>query len=115
MYLWAFGMIATVIEFTFSDAAKLYQLASLAGLAFVATALAAWIISITNAKKKIEPRATQPAQKTDAELRAEIEEKIRSEMIEKEVRAGIEAERAHANGTTPNITDSGSGDDRENS
>lgn len=42
----------------------------------------------------VQPQQTMPLAKTDAELRAEIEEQVRREMIEKEVRARFEAERA---------------------
>lgn len=98
-YLWIFGTIMTPIEPEFKDAEKLYQLAGLAGLAFGITALAALIISKTNKKKVAELNttingvSTQFAPKTEAELRAEIEEKVRREMIEKEVRAKMEAEK----------------------
>ena len=105
-YLWIFGTIITPIEPEFKDVEKLYQLAGLAGLAFGITALAALIISKTNKKKVAESNTTmngvsaQFTPKTEAELRAEIEEKVRREMIEKEVRAKMEAEK-------PTITNSG--------
>lgn len=102
LYLWAFGMIMTPIEPEFEDVEKLYQLAGLAGLAFGITALAALIISRTNMKKDTEPKSAQFTPKTEAELRAEIEEKVRREMIEKEVRAKIEAERTNANSVALN-------------
>ena len=99
-YLWIFGTIITPIEPEFKDVEKLYQLAGLAGLAFGITALAALIISKTNKKKVTETNtimngaSTQFTPKTEAELRAEIEEKVRREMIEKEVRAKMEAEKS---------------------
>ena len=81
VYIWAFGTITTLAEIDAEDALNLYQLSGLAGLAFGITTLAAWIISIAN-KKKV---SAVPG-KTEEELRMEIEEKIRREMIEKEVR-----------------------------
>ena len=97
--MWIFGTIITPTEPEFEDVEKLYQLAELAGLAFGITALAALIISKTNKKKVAESNttmngvSTQFAPKTEAELRVEIEEKVRREMIEKEVRAKMEAEK----------------------
>lgn len=102
VYLWFFETIITPIEPGFKDVEKLYQLAGLAGLAFVITALAALIISRTNAKKNVEANTitpamdAQPTPRTVDELRAEIEEKIRREILEKELRAKIEAEQASA-------------------
>ncbi len=99
-YLWIFGTIAVLIELEYKNAEKLYQLAELAGSALGITALAAVIISRTNKKKVAELNDIMngvPAQfvpKTDTELRAEIEEKVRREMIEKEIRAKIEAEKS---------------------
>ena len=111
-YLWIFGTIVTPIEPEFKDVERLYQLAGLAGLAFGITALAALIISKTNKKKVAESNATmngvstQFTPKTEAELRAEIEEKVRREMIEKEVRAKMEAEKPTiANPSTDSIED----------
>ncbi|MBR3233341.1 hypothetical protein IKG12_00555 [Candidatus Saccharibacteria bacterium] len=111
-YLWIFGTIITPIEPEFKNVEKLYQLAGLAGLAFGITALAALIISKTNKKKVAESNttmngvSTQFTPKTEAELRAEIEEKVRREMIEKEVRAKMEAEKPTiANPSTDNIED----------
>ena len=98
-YLWIFGTIMTLIGAEFKNVEKLYQLSGLAGLAFGITALAALIISKTNKKKVAESNtamngaSTQFTPKTEAELRAEIEEKVRREMIEKEVRAKMEAEK----------------------
>lgn len=105
-YLWIFGTIMTPIEPEFKVVERLYQLAGLAGLAFGITALAALIISKTNKKKVAESNttmngvSTQFTPKTEAELRAEIEEKVRREMIEKEIRAKMEAEK-------PTIANSG--------
>ena len=111
-YLWIFGTIITPIEPEFKDVEKLYQLAGLAGLAFGITALAALIISRTNKKKVDESNvvmngvSAQFTPKTEAELRAEIEEKVRREMIEKEVRAKMEAEKfTTANPSTDSIED----------
>ena len=79
---------------------RMTALSGLAGFAFVVTALAAWIISRTSGKKQAVADAggasvssNVVAPKTDAELRAEIEEKVRKEMIEKEVREKMEAEQ----------------------
>lgn len=99
-YLWIFGTIITITQPEFSGVEKLYRLARLAGLALVITALAALVISKAN-KKKQEDGAhiingnnlSQNMPKTEAEIRAEIEEKIRREMIEKEIRAKLEAEQ----------------------
>ena len=99
-YLWIFGTIITPIEPEYRSVEKLYQLSGLAGLAFGITALAALIISKTNKKKVAESNTamnevpTQFTPKTEAELRAEIEEKVRKEMIEKEVREKMEAENS---------------------
>lgn len=113
LYLWVFGTIITPIEPEFKDVEKMYQLAGLAGLAFGITALAALIISRTNKKKNVEPKSTQSVYKTEAELRAEIEEKVRREMIEKEVRARIEAEQINANSTTSNNMEPSDSGDKE--
>lgn len=99
-YLWIFGTIITIIQPEFKDVEKLYQLSGLAGLALVVTALAASIISKAN-KNKQENVArivngnnlSQNMPKTEAEIRAEIEEKVRREMIEKEIRTKLEAEQ----------------------
>lgn len=111
VYLWIFGTIITPIEPEFKDVEKLYQLAGLAGLAFGITAIAALIISRTNKKKSIESKSTQFTPKTEAELRAEIEEKVRREMLEKEIRAKVEAEQTNVDSTLPNNekVDNGSG------
>ena len=91
-YCWIFGTIVTIAEPEFSNVATLYQLAALAGLAFVVTSLAALIISRTNGRNRVDVGS-----KTEAELRAEIEEKVRREMIEKEVREKLEKENNIAN------------------
>ena len=102
-YLWFSQTLLTIFQPLYSEVEKLYQLSGLAGLAFIVMALAALIVSKTNKNKIAEPSLTtknetqtQPASKTDAEIRAEIEEKVRREMIEKEVRAKLEAEQANA-------------------
>lgn len=102
-YLWIFGTIITIIQPEFSDVEKLYQLSGLAGLALVITTLAASIISKAN-KNKQENVArivngnnlSQNIPKTEAEIRAEIEEKVRREMIEKEIRTKLEAEQINS-------------------
>ena len=77
------------------------------GFAFVVMAPVAWIISRTTDKKQAASNASANVQvntpKTDAELRAEIEEKVRREMIEKEVRAKMGADQPP---TTTDSTDS---------
>ena len=113
LYLWIFGTIITPIEPEFKDVEKLYQLAGLASLAFGITALAALIISRTNRKKDIESKSAQFTPKTEAELRAEIEEKVRREIIEKEVRAKLEAEQINANSATSNNIEPNISDDKE--
>ena len=89
VYGWIFGVVVTLAELDYYDTERFYQLSSLAGIAFVVTALAAVIISGTN-RKKVEVKNEVKVAKTDDELRAEIEEKVRREMIEKEVRAEFE-------------------------
>lgn len=109
VYLWIFGTIMTIIQPKYDDFSdRLYKLAGLTALAFVITACAALIISKTSEKKKAKladknEKQAQFTPKTDAELRAEIEEKVRREMIEKEVRARMEAEQASASGA--NLSD----------
>ena len=71
---------------------RMSALSALAGFAFVVTALAALIISKTSGKKQAVTSDAVAVPKTDAELRAEIEEKVRREMIEKEVRERMEAQ-----------------------
>ena len=101
-YIWIFMTIMAFINIEGQDdiVTRLYSLTALAGLAFVITALAALIISKTNGKKQqsntfVNADGTiSAAPKSEAELRAEIEEQVRREMIEQEVRAKIEAERA---------------------
>lgn len=93
-YGWVYGVISTVAELEYSDAPQLHQLSALAGLAFCATALAAWIISRTNDKDRKNENGKIRRIKTEEELRAEIEEQVRREMIEKEVRAKYENDKA---------------------
>lgn len=123
-YLWIFGTIITPIEPEFEDVEKLYQLAELAGLAFGITALAALIISKTNKKKVAESNttmngvSTQFTPKTEAELRVEIEEKVRREMMEKEVRAKMEAEKptiASSDADSMEAVDDKAADDKKES
>lgn len=90
-YGWIYGVISTVAELDYSDVPQLHQLSALAGVAFVATALAAYIISRTNDKNRKGSEGKHV--KSEEELRAEIEEKVRREMIEKEVREKYEAEK----------------------
>lgn len=99
-------------DFDSEFATRLGALAVFVGFAWFAITLTALIISSNEkvkrqriAEKKKEEReeargnAAMPTMKTEAELRAEIEEKVRREMIEKEVRAKVEAEQlAQASG-----------------
>lgn len=68
---------------------KLILLASFAGFIWVISSVLAVIISVVSGSSEKIP----PAPKSDDELRAEIEAKVRAEMIEKEVRARMEAEQ----------------------
>ena len=112
LYLWIFGTVTTLTDPDYSSMDRAYQLAALASVAFSITALAAVIISRTSRKKAAEvaalaPAATAPAPKTDAELRAEIEEKVRREMMEEKIRAEIKAEQEAAAKPTDTKPDSG--------
>ena len=93
-------------DFSSEFAARLGALAVFVGFAWFAITLAALILSSNEkvrrqriAEKEKEEKEEKrgntatPTTKTEAELRAEIEEKVRREMIEKEVRAKIEAEQ----------------------
>ena len=119
-YLWIFGTIVTIVELNFENMEKLYQLAGLAGFAFGITALAALIVSKTNKNKVVGPSVAlnegvkQFTPKTEAELRAEIEEKVRREMMEKEVRAKMEAEKLTMDGFGASNTQT-TDDKKENS
>lgn len=92
-------------DFTSEFAARLGMLAIFAGFAWFAIVIAALILSsseknrkkkdtsISVNKSKKDEDDDAPKAKSDAELRAEIEEQVRREMIEKEVRARMEAEQ----------------------
>ena len=82
--------------------ARLGLLAAFVGVVWIFIVIAALVIS-KDEKKKLNSASQQPAvgannvakpaeKKSDEELRAEIEEQVRREMIEKEVRARMEAE-----------------------
>ena len=92
------AIYAVVFVFIYSEVnsfevmSRMSALSGLAGFAFVVTALAALIISKTSGKKQTTASEAVVTPKTDEELRAEIEEKVRREMIEKEVRAKMGAE-----------------------
>lgn len=112
LYLWIFGTVTTLTDPDYSSMDRAYQLAALASVAFSITALAAVIISRTSRKKMVEAAApvqvaAAPAPKTDAELRAEIEEKVRREMMEEKIRAEIKAEQEAAAKPTDTKPDSG--------
>ena len=94
-YCSLFAIIVVLSDVYRNDMGKWYLLSGLAGLAFVASALAALIVSKTSGKNEqdvIAANTTKPVSKSEEELRAEIEEQVKREMIEKEVRARMEAE-----------------------
>ena len=104
-YEFIYFTIMTFIDYNYSSefAIRLGMLAGFAGFAWVAVVLAALIISSNEknrkeaiAEKREDEEIKKTAVKSEAELRAEIEEKVRREMIEKEVRAKVEAERVSA-------------------
>ena len=106
-YCSIFAIVVAFSNVYGADMGKWYLLSSLAGFPFVASAFAAWIISRTNKKDKqdkVDTKNTTTAEvtnkpaKSDEELRAEIEEQVRKEMIEKEVRARMEAEMGKKEG-----------------
>ena len=100
IYCCVFYVLMVLTDFNMfgSDSGRWLALAGLADVAFFVTALAAWIISRASSKEDKSVSAVDTsaalAQKTDDQLRAEIEEKVRREMMEKEVRAKVEAEMA---------------------
>lgn len=117
-------MIFCDYDFRSEVSARFGMLAVFVAVAWFAVTIAAAIVSSNEkSRHKAEvrraeearrqsaqpvPQALQlekPVVKTDAELRAEIEEQVRREMIEKEVRARLEAEKAKESGE--NKSDSG--------
>ena len=104
-YEFIYFTIMTFIDYNYSSefATRLGMLAGFAGFAWVAVVLAALIVSSNEknrkeaiAEKREDEEIKKTAVKSEAELRAEIEEKVRREMIEKEVRAKVEAEQVSA-------------------
>jgi len=106
-----FFILAVSLDFNFRSEflSRLGMLAGFAGFAWFSITIVALILSSNEksknkaaAEKKVEDDAegnTSKPKKTEAELRAEIEEQVRREMIEKEVRKKIEAEKkAGSNG-----------------
>ena len=107
-YEFLYFIFALFQDFNFQSEflARLGMLSVFTGFAWFAIVIVALILS-SNEKTKNKPaiqdtdgdetaaKAPKPA-KTEAELRAEIEEQVRKEMIEKEVRAKIEAEQSSA-------------------
>lgn len=103
--------IMTFVDFDsyFDDAifARFGALAGFVGFAWIIIVIVALVLSKGEKNKKSLQEKTiekeEPGQKkdnkekTDDELRAEIEEQVRREMIEKEVRARMEAERGKEN------------------
>lgn len=103
-----FTMISIGSEMNYIYNDRFGMLAGFVGFAWFAIVIAAWIISRSERNKMNRvavsnnvapaPVAQAPvkenkAPKTDDELRAEIEEQVRREMIEKEVRARFEKEK----------------------
>ena len=81
-----FCIISILIE---SVDFKLSLLAGFASFVWIISSVLAVVISISSDSSK----KASSTPKSDAELRAEIEAKVRAEVIEKEVRARIEAEQ----------------------
>lgn len=91
-------------RFSYNDASERFlALAGFVGFAWIIIVIVALILSKSEKNKRLAQeeviKKEEPKQevvsnkKTDEELRAEIEEQVRREMIEKEVRARMEAER----------------------
>ena len=77
---------------------RAWLLAAFAGFVWINATVIAILISAFSDPSKQNSSTTQP--KTEAELRTEIEAKVRAEMIEKEVRAKLENEQSAT--TQPN-------------
>lgn len=105
-YCGAFFIVFVFSGFQLQSTVSAYVLAGFLGF----VGLLAWVIANRISKNEgknlaaaqaqtqdvaqsIPATSVPPHQKTDAELRAEIEEQVRREMIEKEVRARLEAEQ----------------------
>lgn len=71
---------------------RAWLLAAFAGFVWINATIIAILISVFSNPSKQNNSTAQP--KTEAELRAEIEAKVRAEMIEKEVRAKLENEQS---------------------
>lgn len=116
IYCWIYYTIVALVEPINLGADRFQQLAGLLGFAYVVLAVIAVIISNANNKERKNKKQPQPVQpitnpinnpapfvpKTDEELRMEIEEKIRREKIEKEVREkmGVPKTDVGSNGQT---------------
>ncbi|MBQ6461058.1 hypothetical protein IJJ36_01325 [Candidatus Saccharibacteria bacterium] len=101
IYCSLFAIVVVLSDVYNYEMDKWYLLSALAGLAFVTSACAALIISKTSGKNEqnatlanagTASTTTKFVGKSEEELRAEIEEQVKREMIEKEVRARMEAE-----------------------
>ena len=110
VYCSLFAIVVILSDMYSGEMGKWYTLSGFAALAFIATACAALIVSKSGAKNEqnvaapvapagnVVPEVNNPVQKSDEQLRAEIEEQVRREMIEKEVRARMEAEMGKKEG-----------------
>lgn len=92
MILYVFALINILAGFQIPFGIVYYQLAAFAFVVMMATGIAAVAVSngVKKQQKKREDGKKAFVPKTDEELRMEIEQKVRSEMIEKEVRAQFE-------------------------
>ena len=117
-----FAMITT---FTGTLDQRFGALAGFAGIIWVITAIIALVMSrgarkqAGQAEPMMQPAAlvspaASAAPRTEEELRAEIEQRVRAEMIEKEVRAKVEAEQAGSVVSGAGVTESEPGATAEN-
>lgn len=95
VYECVYSVVMTIMEFHYSEwSQKFGMLAGFVGFAWVVLVIVALVISRSERRRLAAPRGNDSgnttgknvAPKSEAELRAEIEEKVRREMIEEEVR-----------------------------
>lgn len=95
VYECVYSVVMTIMEFRYSEwSQKFGMLSGFVGFAWVVLVIVALVISRSERRRLAVPRGNDSgnttgknvAPKSEAELRAEIEEKVRREMIEKEVR-----------------------------